>query len=138
MTLLLAASVTIPVQLPRNGKVIDAEVVTTPEETAKGLAGRKSLPPDSGMLFVYPGAVRTTLYLMKYEFPVDILYLDDTKTIINLQENLVPCQTPVGCGYDSIWMYRYALQLPAGSVKRLGIHGGDVLSFDLPHEGRKP
>jgi uncharacterized membrane protein (UPF0127 family) len=132
ITLFLAAAVNVPVKLP-SGKVLNVELANTPEQLGKGLIGRTSLPPDSGLLLVYRGAVRTKFNLFGYQMPVDILYLDESKTVIYLQENLAPCRTAAAdCGYDSIWMYRYALQVPAGTVKRLNIHGGEVLSFEVP------
>ena len=133
-TLLLAALPIANVKLP-NGSVLKVEVVTpdTPGEFGRGLLGRKSIAPDSGMLFVYPGPQRTKFNLMGYEVPVDIVYLDDTKTIVNLKPNAAPCPIKPGdCGHDSIWDHKYALQLQAGSIKRLKIFAGDKVSFDLP------
>jgi len=135
--LLLAAAVlnTTDIRLSK-GQTIKVEVATSLEDLGRGLFGRKPLPPASGMIFVYPADVRTRYNLMGYQAPMDILYLDEQKTIINLIENAVPCRN-VECGYDSIWTFRYALQVPAGTVKRLNIHGGDVVSFDLPSDKNK-
>jgi uncharacterized membrane protein (UPF0127 family) len=116
----------------QNGKVLNVEVAASPEELTRGLMGRKSLPPDSGMLFVYKGDLTSVYNLMGYAFAVDLLYLDEEKRIVNLKENAVPCRTTINCGYNSTWMHRYALQLPAGTVKRLNIHAGDIVSFEVP------
>src|SRR5262245_26627651 len=106
VTLFLAAAVNIPVKLP-SGKVMSVELASSPEQLGKGLIGRTSLPPDAGMLLVYKGDVRTRFSLIGYQMPIDILYLDEKKTVIYLQENLMPCRNAVvNCGYDSIWMYR--------------------------------
>lgn len=128
--LLFAAALNANIKLP-NGKVLSVEVARTPEEIGRGLLGRKAMPPDSGILLVYPGDVTTKYNLMGYPSPIDILFIDEHKTIVNLRENAIPCR--IGdCGYHSIWQHRYALQIPAGSVKRFNLHAGDVLSFDLP------
>jgi len=133
LSLILMAALTITsVKLP-NGKLVQVELATEGADIAKGLIGRESLPMDSGFLIAYRGDVQTQDSLMGYRFPVDILYIDEMKTIVNLRENAVPCRTPE-CHYPSIWPYRYALQLPAGAVKRLNIHAGDVLSFTVPGE----
>jgi uncharacterized protein len=128
--LLAAALTTIDVKLP-SGKVLKVEVATEGDDIAKGLLGRESLPMDSGLLLAYRGDVQTQYTLMGYRFSIDILYIDESKTIVNLKENAVPCRTP-GCGYPSVWPYRYALMVPAGTVKRLNIHAGDILSFNVP------
>ena len=120
------------------GQVLNVEMATEPGELNAGLMGRKSLSPDSGMLFVNNGIVRSKFYLFMYEWPVDIVWIDQDKTIVNMRENAAPCRntTPnwrTECpGYDSIWMYTYALHVPAGTIKRLKIRAGDVLSFDVP------
>jgi len=132
VSLMVAALMTTNIKLP-DGKVLKVEVATEGADIAKGLTGRESLPADSGLLLAYRGDVQTQDHLAGYRFPVDILYIDDMKTIINLKENAAPCRTP-DCGYSSIWPYRYELQLPAGAVKRLNIHAGDVLSFSVPGE----
>jgi uncharacterized protein len=130
LLLMAAALTTTNVTLP-SGKVLKVELATEGPDISKGLIGRESLPMDTGFLIAYRGDVQTQDSLAGYRFPVDILYIDEKKTIINLKENAVPCRTPE-CHYASIWLYRYALQLPAGTVKRLNIHAGDVLSFTVP------
>jgi len=134
--LMAAALTTTSVKLP-SGKILKVELATEGPEISKGLIGRESLPMDSGFLIAYRGDVQTQDSLMGYRFAVDILYIDEMKTIVNLRENAVPCRTPE-CHYPSIWPYRYALQLPAGTVKRLNIHAGDVLSFTVPGETSSP
>jgi uncharacterized membrane protein (UPF0127 family) len=129
LVLLAAALANANVTLP-SGKVLKVEVATG-EDIGKGLIGRASLPADSGIMFAYPADVQTRYNLMGYRMPVDILYLDEKKNIINLKQNATPCAT-AECGYPSVWFYRYAIQVPAGTVKRLNIHAGDVLSFELP------
>ena len=129
---MVAALTTIDVKLP-SGKVLKVEVATQGDDIAKGLIGRESLPTDSGLLLAYRGDVQTKYTLTGYRFPIDILYIDESRTIVNLKENAAPCRTPE-CGYPSIWPYRYALMLPAGTVKRLNIHAGDVLTFNVPGE----
>jgi uncharacterized membrane protein (UPF0127 family) len=132
LILMVAALTTIDVRLS-SGKVMKVEVATEGDDIARGLIGRESLPMDSGLLIAYRGDVQTKYTLMGYRFSIDILYIDESKTIVNLKENAVPCRTPE-CGYPSIWPYRYALMVPAGTVKRLNIHAGDVLSFNVPGE----
>jgi len=134
--LLAAALTTINVKLP-SGKILQVEVATEGADIAKGLIGRESLPMESGFLIAYRAPVTTQDTLMGYRFPVDLFYIDEKKTVVNLKENAVPCRTPE-CHYPSIWPYRYALQLPAGSARRLNIHAGDVLSFTVPGETSTP
>src|SRR5215831_8268704 len=134
--LMAAALTTTSVKLP-SGKLLKVEVATEGADIAKGLLGRESLALDSGFLMAYKGNVQTQDHLTGYKFPVDLLYIDEKKTIINFKENAAPCRTP-DCHYLSVWPYRYQLQLPAGTIKRLNIHAGDVLSFNVPGEVSAP
>src|SRR5688572_23373386 len=104
----------------------------TADELGKGMTGLKSIP-EEGMLLVYKAPTRTSYHLMAYPAPVDIVYLDENKKIINLKRNAAPCRLGAAdCGNDSVWLHIYALQLPAGSIARLNLRAGDVLSFDVP------
>ena len=115
-----------------NGKVLKVELAMTADELGKGLAGRKSIP-ESGVLLVYKAPTRTKYHLMGYPASMDIVYLDENKTIINFIQNAVPCPPGTAdCGYDSTWLHIYALQLPAGAIKQLNLHGGESLSFTVP------
>jgi uncharacterized membrane protein (UPF0127 family) len=128
--LLAAALTTTTVKLP-SGKILKVEVATEGDDIAKALRGRESLPEESGLLIAYKGDVQTQDNLMGYRLPVDLFFIDEMKTVINLKENAVPCRTPE-CRYPSTWPYRYQLQVPAGTARRLNIHAGDVLSFNVP------
>ncbi len=130
--LMAAALTTTNVKLP-SGKILKVELATEGADIAKGLVGRESIPADSGFMLAYKADVQTQDHLTGYKFPVDILYIDGMKTVINLKENAEPCRTP-DCHYLSVWPYRYQLQLPAGTIKRLNIHAGDLLSFSVPGE----
>src|SRR5262245_8656906 len=104
---LLAAALTTTTVKLTNGKILQVEVATAGEDSSKALIGRESLAQDSGLLLAWRGHVTTQFNLMGYRFPVDIIYIDEKRTVVNLKENAVPCKT-TDCGYPSLWPFRYA------------------------------
>ena len=115
-----------------NSKVLKVELAMTPDELSRGLTGRKTIP-ESGVLLVYKAPTKTKYHLMPYPAPVDIVYMDENKTIINFIRNAMPCRVASpDCGYDSTWLHIYALQMPAGMINQLNLHGGETLSFKVP------
>ena len=68
---------------------VHVAIVEKPEEQAKGLSGKMSLPPDEGMLFWF-GTRGDWAFVMKNTLiPLDILFLDFGQVvgIITLQPN---------------------------------------------------
>ncbi len=62
------------------------EVVTTPAEMAKGLAGRKSMPMDRAMMFVWNDAKVRCLWAKDMEFDLDIAFFDAAGKVLNFDQ----------------------------------------------------
>ncbi|HQU08823.1 MAG: hypothetical protein B7X06_02955 [Verrucomicrobia bacterium 21-51-4] len=50
------------------------EVVSEPEPMRRGLMHRANLPPNQGMLFVYPSPQRLSFWMQNTQIPLDIGY----------------------------------------------------------------
>lgn len=113
-------------KLTHNGQTFYLEVAAKPDELAKGLKFRATLPSDQGMLFKLGEQYHNVGFWMhQVRFPLDIIYLDDgvVTTIIN---NAQPCsQAPCTIYYGS--SATKVLELPAG-VSNIQI--GDKLYFE--------
>lgn len=102
----------------------DVEFATTPEQQSLGLMHRTELPKGAGMLFIYKPARRIAMWMKNTLVPLDMLFAGRSGTIFfvkqnaqPLSEDLIPAPGEVG----------YVLELPAGTVKDLGIQVGDQL-----------
>lgn len=120
-----------------DGKSIAVELAVTPGERERGLMFRRSLPPDYGMLFVFPREQRLSFWMKNTFVDLDILFIGSDKRITALhhdvprtEEGASDAQVAVRGGVG-----RYVLELPAGTARRLGLSRGDRLSFSAP-EGR--
>ena len=73
---------------------VDAEVAETFAERAKGLIGRKSLAPGTGMLITKCNCIHT--FFMR--FPIDATFLDREGKVVKVVRNIPPWRPWVGGG----------------------------------------
>ena len=106
------------------------EVVSTPEERARGLGYRDSLPLDQGMLFLFEEPDYHTFWMRGMRFPLDILWIREG-VIVHIEENLPP-PSPL---YVRLPTYRPAekadsvLEINAGLVQKYGLQVGDTVVY---------
>ena len=107
-------------------------VVSTPTDLKQGLSGRKSMLPRQGMLFVFPSFGKQSMWMPNMNFPLDIVWIDDDKTIIKIEENATPCADNHNCkSYSSFYPAKYAIELNAFDADRIGLYVGLQLSFSV-------
>ena len=108
------------------------EVVDTTETLSKGLSGRKVLPQRQGMLFVFPNLEVHSMWMPNMYFPLDIVWIDNEKKIIKIEENISPCSGTNNCtSYSSLYPTKYAIELNAFDASRIGMNVGKKLSFNV-------
>lgn len=97
------------------GRRYCVEVAVTPEEHARGLAGRPALPEECGMLFVFPVPEKVPIWNRGMRFPIDVLWIDGNHEIVQSAE--LPCESPdttIEILSDS--EVAYVLELPKGEI----------------------
>ena len=57
-----------------NGKEIKIILAKSDSEKTKGLSGRKDLPKDQGMLFIFDHKDKYGFWMKDMKFPIDIIY----------------------------------------------------------------
>ena len=115
-----------------NGHSFHVELANTLQRRRQGLAGRDHLPPDAGMLFVLPAPTRVTMWMKGCRIPLDVLFFDHNKRLINFHTMAVdsPGQADHSLArYPSDKPAKYALEVPAGTSRRLRIKPGAAISF---------
>ena len=115
-----------------NGSRIQVELADTNETRAQGLMFREQLPKDRGMLFVFSEPGQWIFWMKNTTIPLDIVWLDYHKKIVDLVENIPGCRGDPCLQYQPGQDASYALEVPAGSVKREKLAKGMQLTFDLP------
>jgi uncharacterized membrane protein (UPF0127 family) len=113
------------------GQVFQLEVVRTPEELARGLMNRLSLPRDSGMLFIYEEEQPLSFWMKNTLIPLDILFLDARGVVVDVQTmHPQPGVTDALLQrYPSAAPAQYAIEMNAGLAAEYGIEPGDQVFF---------
>lgn len=111
---------------------VNAEVADTEPKQLRGLMFRESLPKNDGMLFDFGREGRHGIWMMNMSIPLDIVWLDKSKTVVHIEEKVPPCGALAICksyfpGSDD----RYVVEVGSGFVKSHGIKIGSRVSFDL-------
>lgn len=106
----------------------------------KGLGGRESIDADGGMLFVFPQSRQLEFVMRDCLVDIDIAYLDDAGRVLSMHTMVVEPRKPGESDsvyesrlkrYSSRFAARMALELRAGTLKRLGVQPQDVVELDL-------
>jgi uncharacterized protein len=128
-----ARSGLIPITIP-GGTIIHAELADTPQKRAEGLMYREHLRADRGMLFTFLQAQAWTFWMKNTKIPLDIIWMNDKKQIIHMEQNVPICTRTD----DSCPQYRpndealYVLELAGGQAESLKLQRGSKLQFRVP------
>jgi uncharacterized protein len=98
------------------------EIATTQAQMEQGLMFRRTLAPDSGMLFVFKTPSRASMWMKNTLIPLDMLYIDPQGRIINIAERRIPESLDTTSAAAPA---RAVLELNGGTAARLGIRPGD-------------
>ena len=119
-----------PVTLP-GGQVIRVETMIDNIDLTRGLMFRPSLAPDHGMLFVHPKPGNYAYWMYQTLIPLDIIWLDSHRDIVEMAENAQPCKTQASkCAqYGGKEVSAYVLEIGGGMAKKYGLHVGQTIQW---------
>lgn len=106
---------------------IKALVATSSADMERGLSGRSFLTRDHGMLFVFPEVAMRGFWMKNMSFPIDIIWIDQNKTVTGLISDVEPGTYPNV--YFPNEPIKYVLELNAGYAREMGIATGTPLNF---------
>ncbi len=110
----------------------EVELATTPAQQTVGEMFRTRVPPDGGMLFVWPAVQESQMWMKNTLVPLDMVFIDADGTIRRIAEDTVPQSLRV---IDSGGPVAATLELAGGTTARLGIAAGDKVIGPQFHAG---
>ena len=106
---------------------IEIEIAETSEQRIKGLSGRKSLPDNRGLLFIYDQPAFYEIWMKDMNFPIDIIWFDSDKKIVSISENVKPESFPEVFLPNDLALY--VLEVNAGFSDENRIKIGDKFDY---------
>jgi uncharacterized membrane protein (UPF0127 family) len=103
---------------------ITAEIAQRPADRARGLMFRESLPPDHGMLFLFPEETIQSFWMRNTTIPLSIAYADARGRIVRIADLEPLDERPV----TSIGPARYALEMNRGWFSAHAVVAGDQIT----------
>lgn len=118
---LARAQTTLPeVDLNAGLYLIHAELATSPATRMRGLMGRRSMPRDHGMLFVFDRSGEYCMWMKDTLIPLSVAFLDRRGVIINIADMKPRTENP----HCALRPARYALEMNRGWFVRRGVGPG--------------
>ena len=109
-----------------NGSTFSVEYAQTDEERAKGLMFKESMADDEGMLFIFDEEKSRRFWMKNTLIPLDIIFLDENKTVVFIHENAQPCKEDPCKLYESP-PAKYVFEINGGLTKKKNIVIGSQL-----------
>ena len=108
-------------------KPITVALATTSAQHEQGLSGTKELSVDQGMLFIFDSSSVQAFWMKEMNYPLDIIWIDATKKVVGVSENLDPKTYPQT--FSPLVPVQYVLEVNSGFYKENNIKVGDLISF---------
>ena len=111
------------------GDTFIIDVADEPEERFQGLSGRQGLDSREGMLFIFENPNFYGFSMRGMLFPLDFVWLDENKTIVQIDENVPHTNDPPTQVMPSAPI-KYVFEVNAGTAAELGWEVGQTAEFN--------
>jgi uncharacterized membrane protein (UPF0127 family) len=106
--------------------VLEVQIADTDLLRTQGLMFQEELPFDQGMLFVFEGEERRSIWMLNMQFSLDILWLDIEGNILHIEKNVPPCKTALETATCPSYkgdnkLAKYVLEVTSGFVDEYSI-----------------
>jgi len=112
------------------GQRFSVEIADDRDKQTLGLMFRRTMAPDHGMLFIFPGEAPRSFWMKNTRIPLDIMYFSGKLELVSYV-TAQPCRTEACPTYPSAGPAMYVLELNAGKASELGLEPGDRMELFL-------
>jgi uncharacterized membrane protein (UPF0127 family) len=121
-------------ELSFSGKILNVDIADDTCKQTLGLSGREALSDGQGMLFVFNTLGSYGFWMKDMNFPLDIIWLDNTLTVTGIEKNLAtstynttnPKKSET---FGEQYPAEYVLEVPAGYSDENNLKVGEKLFF---------
>lgn len=103
---------------------VKVDLAITEYERMMGLSGRKNLPANEGLLFVFEEPGIYHFWMKDMNFPIDIIWLDRDLKIVHIQSNARPEDYPKL--YEPAAPAVFVLEVVSGFAEKNNLQLGDI------------
>lgn len=105
------------------------KVIATSSRLANSLLSRSvglmfSKPQQSALVMKFEKEEKISLHMMFVFYPIDVLFLNRKKQVVDIKQNFRPFE-----GYTARKKAKYAIELPAGTIKETKTKIGHEIEF---------
>ncbi|MDQ4101780.1 MAG: DUF192 domain-containing protein [Thermoproteota archaeon] len=120
------------VNITINDQTLVADVSATTEQRTLGLTVKNALAENEAMLFVFENEAKHKFWMKDMKFPIDIIWISDDKRVVDIENNLQPCNSGPFCStYEPEGNSLYVLETASGLAQKFGIAKGSLVKFEL-------
>ena len=105
------------------------ELAHTPEEQAQGLMFREALPPNAGMLFLFPEPGIHKFWMKNTMIALDIIWMDSTGKVVFVSANTPQCRADPCPTFGPDQPASNVLEIAGGMAKKERVEVGAVIRF---------
>lgn len=106
---------------------VKVEIADNQEKRTQGLMFREKLGKNEGMLFVFDKENYLNFWMKNMKIPLDIIWLDRNKKIIDIHKNVLPCRDSCPDLTPS-QKAQYVLEVNSGFTDKNNISIGQAVS----------
>jgi uncharacterized membrane protein (UPF0127 family) len=121
--------VPLEIQTAKKALRYEVEVAATPDEQARGLMFRTSLPSMGGMIFLMRTPDMATFWMKDTVIPLDMIFIRTDGTIARIAANAVPESLEVVSSGEPV---SAVLEIIGGGAAAAGIAEGDRVIWRQP------
>jgi uncharacterized protein len=114
-----------------NYKIL-VDIAITDKQVQDGLAIKNTLNENEGMLFFLGEPSKASFWMKDMKFPIDIIWLNETFSIVHIEQELQPCKSVFDCkSYTPNSEALYVLETIDGFAKKHDLKIGDNIKFQI-------
>ena len=114
--------------------IFQVQIADTQPLRTRGLMFQEQLPPDEGMLFVFPKPGFHSFWMLNMQFPLDIIWFDGDGKVLFIAYDVQPCKSALETATctktnPNSDQAMYVLEITAGLADEYGIDDDSILEL---------